>query len=159
MKNCIIYPGTFDPLTNGHADIIARAAHLFEKVIVAVAANPKKQPTFDLAQRVALAKIALADLPTVEVCGFSNLLTEFARSQQANIILRGLRAVSDFEFEFQLAGMNRHLDPTLETVFLTPSEAYSYISSTLVREVASLGGNVSAFVHPQVMAALQEKFG
>jgi pantetheine-phosphate adenylyltransferase len=159
MKNCIIYPGTFDPLTNGHADIIARAANLFEKVIVAVAANPKKKPTFDLAQRVSLARIALADLPTVEVCGFSNLLTEFARSQQANIILRGLRAVSDFEFEFQLAGMNRHLDPTLETVFLTPSEAYSYISSTLVREVASLGGNVSAFVHPQVMAALQEKFG
>lgn len=158
MKNCIIYPGTFDPITNGHMDIITRATHLFERVIVAIAANPKKQPTFNLEERVALTREVVAHLPNVEVCGFSNLLTEFAREKKANVILRGLRAVSDFEFEFQLASMNRHLDPDIETVFLTPAETYSYISSTLVREVALLNGDVAPFVHPAVVTALKAKF-
>lgn len=152
--NTVIYPGTFDPITNGHTDIVERAAVLFDKVIVAIAASPGKRPGFDLAQRVALAKTVLGHLSNVEVCGFSSLLIEFARKCGANIILRGLRAVSDFEYEFQLAGMNRCLDADIETVFLTPSMENTYLSSSLVREIAALHGDVSAFVHPEVASAL-----
>ncbi|MDH4273803.1 MAG: pantetheine-phosphate adenylyltransferase [Gammaproteobacteria bacterium] len=155
MKITAVYPGTFDPMTNGHADLVTRAVQLFDKVIVAVAANPSKRSRFSLAERVALAQQVLADLPQVEVRGFDNLLVEFVTSLNAKVILRGLRAVSDFEYEFQLASMNRHLAPGIETVFLTPAENHSFISSTLVREIAALGGDVSPFVHPQVAAALR----
>lgn len=153
----VVYPGTFDPITNGHIDLVARATHLFDKVVVAVAANPTKKPTFNLDERVSLAQQVLADLPNVEVMGFNNLLVEFVESQGAEVILRGLRAVSDFEYEFQLAGMNRRLAPNVETMFLTPAEQYAFISSTLVREVAMLGGDVSPFVHEVVIAALRDK--
>jgi len=155
--NRVLYPGTFDPITKGHSDLIDRAARLFDKVIVAVAASPKKNPLFPLEQRVQLAREVTAHLPNVEVVGFSNLLVHFVKEQQANILLRGLRAVSDFEYEFQLANMNRQLAPTVESMFLTPSEKYSFISSTLVREVALLGGDVGQFVHPSVAAALAER--
>ena len=157
MKTVAIYPGTFDPITNGHADLVQRASKLFSKVIVAVAANQNKNPFLPLGQRVALAKEILSPLKNVRVIGFDNLLAEFARSQKANVVLRGLRAVSDFEFEFQLANMNRRLAPELETMFLTPAEQYSYISSSLVREIAVLGGNIAPFVHPKVEAALRAR--
>lgn len=157
MKTTAIYPGTFDPITNGHIDLVIRASKLFEHVIVAVAINPTKTPAFSLATRVDLAKQTLADLPNVEVCGFEGLLVDIAREKQAQVIIRGLRAVSDFEHEFQLAGMNRHMEPNVETMFLTPAEQFSYISSSLVREVAALGGNVSAFVAPCVAKALAER--
>lgn len=153
----VVYPGTFDPITNGHIDLVARATHLFDKVVVAVAANPTKKPTFNLEERVSLAQQVLAHLPNVEVTGFDNLLVEFVESVGAEVILRGLRAVSDFEYEFQLAGMNRRLAPEVETMFLTPAEQYAFISSTLVREVAVLGGDVSPFVHEVVIAALRDK--
>lgn len=159
MKTIAIYPGTFDPITNGHSDLIQRASKLFDKVIVAVAANQNKNPFLPLAQRVTLAKDVLASNHNVRVLGFDILLAEFATQQKANIILRGLRAVSDFEFEFQLANMNRHLAPQLETMFLTPAEQYSYISSSLVREIATLGGNVTPFVHAKVAAALRKRIG
>ena len=149
-----LYPGTFDPITNGHSDLIARAELLFDKVVVAVAANPGKQPAFSLDERVAMAKQVLAGHDRVEVMEFDSLLVNFAGKCGASVILRGLRAVSDFEYEFQLAGMNRRLAPDIETVFLTPGEQFSYISSSLVREVASLGGDVSDFVHPVVVSAL-----
>jgi pantetheine-phosphate adenylyltransferase len=152
-----VYPGTFDPITNGHSDLVDRAARLFDKVIVAVAISPNKAPVFSVDERVNLARRALDDVPNAEVLPFDSLLVEFARQQQAGIILRGLRAVSDFEYEFQLAGMNRHLSPEIETLFLTPSGQYGYISSSLVREVASLGGDVSPFVHADVMAALNSR--
>jgi len=152
-----IYPGTFDPITNGHIDLVHRASKLFEHVIVAVAINPTKTPAFNLSERVALAKETLADLPNVEVCGFDGLLVDIAREKQAQVIIRGLRAVSDFEHEFQLAGMNRHMEPNVETMFLTPAEQFSYISSSLVREVAALGGDVSAFVAPCVAQALANR--
>lgn len=152
-----IYPGTFDPITNGHKDLIQRAAMLFDKLIVAVAHNPKKTPAFTLDERVALAESVLTDLPNVSIIGFDSLLVHFARQQQANVIVRGLRAVSDFEYEFQLAGMNRKLAPEIETVFLTPAEQYSHLSSSLVREIAALGGEVSAFVDPQIEAALHAR--
>jgi len=155
--NRVLYPGTFDPITKGHSDLIERAARLFDTVIVAVAASPKKNPLFPLAQRVALAREVTGHLPNVEVVGFSNLLVHFVKEQNANILLRGLRAVSDFEYEFQLANMNRQLAPNVESMFLTPSEKYSFISSTLVREVALLGGDVSQFVHPSVACALAER--
>ncbi len=151
-----VYPGTFDPITNGHADLVARAAPLFDRVVVAVARNSGKGPAFSLDDRVALARLALADLPNVEVQGFHILLAHFVQEIGAHVILRGLRAVSDFEYEFQLASMNRHLIPTAETLFLTPAEQYSFISSSLVREIASLGGDVSGFVHPAVQRAMQE---
>ena len=157
MNITAIYPGTFDPITNGHSDLIERAARLFDQVIVAVAANSKKVPMFDLEQRVALARQALSHLPSVEVCGFDTLLADYARSRGAKVILRGLRAVADFEFEFQMAGMNRQLAPDIETLFLTPAEQYTFISSSLVKEVAALGGNVGAFVHPAVSAALSSR--
>lgn len=149
-----VYPGTFDPITNGHMDLVVRASRLFERLILAVAENPGKRPAFDLATRVRLAKEVLADIPNLDVIPFRMLLVEFVRSQGASVILRGLRAVSDFDYEFQLAGMNRRLAPEVETIFLTPAEQFSYISSSLVREIAALGGDISPFVHPLVQAAL-----
>lgn len=157
MNTIAIYPGTFDPITNGHADLVRRAERLFDRVVVAVAANPKKQPLFSLAERVRLAQGVLADHSRVAVMGFDNLLVDFARAQSANVILRGLRAVSDFEFEFQLAGMNRRLAPDVETVFLTPAEQETFISASLIKEIALLGGDVSAFVDARVADALRAK--
>ena len=154
-----VYPGTFDPITNGHADLVARAAPLFDRVVVAVAKNTGKGPSFELEDRISLARLALVDLPNVEVRGFDTLLAHFVRDIKADVILRGLRAVSDFEYEFQLASMNRHLIPEAETLFLTPAEQYSFISSSLVREIASLGGDVSGFVHPAVQQAMQQRWG
>ena len=157
MKLNAVYPGTFDPLTNGHQDLVRRASRMFERVYIAIAANPNKTPLFPLAERVDLARRVLDDLPNVEVLGYANLTVEFAREHGVGVILRGLRAVSDFEFEFQLANMTRHLDREIETVFLTPQEQFTFISSTLVREVALLGGDVREFVHPIVEAALQKR--
>jgi pantetheine-phosphate adenylyltransferase len=154
MNVTALYPGSFDPITNGHSDLVERATRIFDRVIVAVAASPKKSPLFTLEERVALAREVLGGLRNVEVCGFDNLLADYARQREAQVILRGLRAVSDFEYEFQLAGMNRRLNAETETLFLTPAESYSYISSSLVKEIAQLGGDVSAFVHPSVRAAL-----
>ncbi|MEJ6655226.1 MAG: pantetheine-phosphate adenylyltransferase [Pseudomonas sp.] len=156
--NTVLYPGTFDPITKGHMDLVGRAAKLFDRVVVAVAASAKKNPAFTLEQRVELAREVLKDYPNVEVVGFSTLLAHFADEVGANVLLRGLRAVSDFEYEFQLANMNRQLAPEVESLFLTPSEKYSYISSTLVREIASLGGDVTKFVHPAVHEALLKRF-
>ena len=153
-----VYPGTFDPITNGHTDLVARAARVFPKVIVAIAESPHKKPLFSLDERISLSRKQMAHLPNVEVVGFNSLLAEFVQQIGATIILRGLRAVSDFEYEFQLANMNRAMDPDFETVFLTPADHLSFISSTLVREIASLQGDVSKFVHPSVRAALLEKF-
>jgi pantetheine-phosphate adenylyltransferase len=152
-----IYPGTFDPITNGHIDLVMRASKLFDKVIVAIAINPGKKPAFSLDERVDLAKQTLVGLNNVEVCGFEGLLIDVANQKQAKVILRGLRAVSDFEHEFQLAGMNRRMRPEIETLFLTPAEQFTYISSSLVREIAALGGDVSEFVAPCVRAALKAK--
>ncbi|MGY3944328.1 pantetheine-phosphate adenylyltransferase [Aeromonas tecta] len=159
MTNKVIYPGTFDPITNGHTDLIERAAKLFDEVVVGVANSPSKKPLFDLAERVLLAQQVTAHLPNVKVVGFSGLLVDFARDQQANVLIRGLRAVSDFEYEFQLANMNRHLMPELESVFLTPSAENSFISSTLVKEVALHGGDIRQFVSPLVAQAIAAKQG
>ena len=156
--NRVLYPGTFDPITKGHGDLVERASRLFDHVIIAVAASPKKNPLFPLEQRVELAREVTKHLPNVEVIGFSSLLAHFAKEQGANVFLRGLRAVSDFEYEFQLANMNRQLAPDVESLFLTPSERYSFISSTLVREIAALVGDISKFVHPVVAEALTERF-
>lgn len=153
-----VYPGTFDPITNGHIDLVHRAAPLFEKLIVGVAESANKGTGFELDQRIELAQRSLASLPNVEVRGFATLLAKFVEETQAGVILRGLRAVSDFEYEFQLASMNRHLIPDAETLFLTPAEQYSFISSSLVREVARLGGDVSGFVHPVVQEALRQRW-
>ena len=153
-----VYPGTFDPITNGHVDLATRAAPLFDRFIVAIADSASKGPTLGLAERISLARIALAGIPNIEVRGFSTLLADLVEDVGAGVILRGLRAVSDFEYEFQLASMNRHLIPTAETLFLTPSEQYSFISSSLVREIARLGGDVSGFVHPVVQQALRNTF-
>lgn len=158
MHTTAIYPGTFDPITNGHTDLVERAAKIFPRVIVAVASNLDKRPLFSLEQRVELARDVLKHVPNVEVCGFSILLAHFALEKGAQIILRGLRAVSDFEFEFQLANMNRQIAPMLETVFLTPAEAYSFISSSLVKEIAKLKGEVSRFVAPVVDSALKKRY-
>ena len=155
----VVYPGTFDPITNGHSDLIVRASKLFERVVVAVAEDTGKQPAFTIDRRLALAKEVLDSVDGVEVVRFSGLLVNFAREMDVAVIMRGLRAVSDFEFEFQLAGMNRRMAPDIETLFLTPAEQYSYISSSLVREIARLGGDVSSFVSPTVQAALRERFG
>ncbi len=157
MPVTALYPGTFDPITNGHIDLVQRAARLFDRVTVAVASNPGKTPLFSLDERVRLAEGVFADLDNVEVCGFSELTIDAARARNIDVILRGLRAVSDFEFEFQLATMNRHLAPEVETMFLTPDERYTFISSSLVREIAGLGGDVSGFVHPLVDAALRDR--
>lgn len=157
MHNIAVYPGTFDPITNGHTDLVARAARMFDKVIVAVAGDTGKNTVCDIEQRVELAQTALAGQDNVEVVTFKGLLVDFCRKTNANLVIRGLRAVSDFEYEFQLAGMNRRLAPDVETIFLTPAEQYAFISSTLVREIARLGGDVSEFVHPEVQKALQAK--
>ncbi len=152
-----IYPGTFDPITKGHIDLVARASGLFEKIIVGVAVNPGKQPVFSLDERVSLVQETLQHIDNVEACGFEGLLIDMAQQNGADVIMRGLRAVSDFEHEFQLAGMNRKMDPNVETVFLTPAEKFTYISSSLVREIARLGGDVSEFVEPCVEQALKAK--
>jgi pantetheine-phosphate adenylyltransferase len=153
MKTAV-YPGTFNPITNGHTDLVERASRLFDHIIVAVGSNAQKNDTLVTEKRVELATHILQHLDNVEVCAFDTLLTDFVTSRGANIILRGLRTVADFEYEFQLVGMNRVLEPNIETVFLAPSEHLSYISSTLVREIASYGGDISKFVHPAVVEAM-----
>lgn len=157
MKRHAVYPGTFDPITNGHHDLVRRAASLFSRVVVAIAANPNKTPMFSVEERVELARTVLADVPQVEVMGYSGLTVDFAREHNLSVIVRGLRAVSDFEFEFQLANMTRHLSSDIETVFMTPKEQFTFISSTLVREIAVLGADVKEFVHPVVAAALRKR--
>lgn len=157
-KNTAVYAGTFDPITYGHIDLIARAAQLFDEVVVGIAASSKKQPLFTLEERVALVQSVLTDYPTVKVAGFNSLLLDFAKTHQANVIVRGLRTVTDFDYEFQLASMNRHLNPKIESIFLMPDENYMYISSSLVREIASLGGDVKGFVPEKVVLALKQKF-
>ena len=152
-----VYPGTFDPLTRGHEDLVRRAATLFDGVILAIADSKAKRPFFTLEERLAMAKEVLGDMKNVEIVGFSGLLTDFVRKQRARVVLRGLRAVSDFEYEFQLAGMNRNLYPEMETIFLTPSAEHMFISATLVREIATLGGDVSEFVHPTVAKLFKKK--
>jgi pantetheine-phosphate adenylyltransferase len=152
-----VYPGTFDPITNGHTDLVQRATRLFDRVIVGVAKDTGKQPVCGLEERLELARVALADVPAADVVPFEGLLVEFCKKHNAGIVVRGLRAVSDFEFEFQLASMNRRLAPEVETIFMTPAEQYSFISSTLVREIARLGGDVSEFVHPEVQRLLASK--
>ena len=159
MQLIAIYPGTFDPITNGHTDLVERGARMFDRIIIAVAANPGKGPLFSLPERVEMTQQVMAHLDNVEVRGFDSLLSNYATEVGAGVIVRGLRAVSDFEYEFQLASMNRRLQPHIETIFLTPAEQYGFISSSLVREVAKLGGDVSAFVHPVVQTALKKKFG
>jgi pantetheine-phosphate adenylyltransferase len=154
-----VYPGTFDPITHGHTDLIERAAKRFGRVIVAIHHSTPKTPAFSWEERVELAQGVLADQENVIVEGFEGLLVDFVRSHQAGVILRGLRAVSDFEYEFQLASMNRHLAPEIETLFMTPDEHYAYVSSSLVREIAALGGDVSGFVHKNVVAALKQRLG
>ncbi|MFM1897623.1 MAG: hypothetical protein RLZZ385_2697 [Pseudomonadota bacterium] len=155
MKTAV-YPGTFNPITNGHTDLVERASGLFDHIIVAIGTNRQKVVALSVDQRVELAREVLGHLPNVEVCAFDSLLTEFVRQRGANIILRGLRTVADFEYEFQLVGMNRVMDPGIETVFLAPAEHLSYISSTLVREIATYGGDISKFVHPAVAMAMAE---
>jgi pantetheine-phosphate adenylyltransferase len=158
MSKIAVYPGTFDPLTRGHEDLVRRASGLFQKVVVGIAESRSKKPFFPLEERIALARELLAGYPNVEVHGFDCLLMDFLRQQGASVIVRGLRAVSDFEYEFQMAGMNRNLYPDVETVFLTPGEQYMFISATMVREIASLGGDVSKFVQPLVAQRLADKF-
>ena len=158
MPIVALYPGTFDPLTNGHSDLVARACRLFDEVVVAVAANPDKRPLFTLEERLTLARVALAGITHVRVIGFDRLLIDCARACRAQVILRGLRAMSDFEYEFQMAGMNRRLDPDIQTLFLPASDRDAYISSSLVKELAKLGGDVAAFVDPAVKDALSERF-
>ncbi|MES2772291.1 MAG: pantetheine-phosphate adenylyltransferase [Pseudomonadota bacterium] len=156
-KNLAIYPGTFDPMTRGHEDLVRRAANLFDQVIVAIAESHSKRPFFSLAQRVRMAQEITAPYPNVKVCGFNGLLMDFLHHQGAKVIVRGLRAASDFEYEFQMAGMNRNLHPDVETVFLTPGEQYMFISATMVREIALMGGDVSKFVHETVRQQLQQR--
>ena len=157
MKIAALYPGTFDPITNGHTDIIERASRLFDQVIVAVAHSTSKKTVFDTEERTQLASQALEGLQNVEVCNFVGLVTAFAKEKNISVIIRGLRAVSDFEYEFQLASMNRHLMREIETIFLTPAEHLSYISSSLVREIANLGGDAGKFLHPGVAMAVKER--
>ena len=153
-----VYPGTFDPITNGHTDLVARAARVFSKVIVAIAESPHKKPLLSLDERIILSRRELSGLENVEVLGFSNLLVEFVQQAGAGVLIRGLRAVSDFEYEFQLASMNRHLAPDVETLFMTPDENYSFISSSLVKEIARLDGDVSEFVSEDVRQAMRRRF-
>ncbi|MGA0265703.1 MAG: pantetheine-phosphate adenylyltransferase [Lysobacterales bacterium] len=157
-KQLAVYPGTFDPVTFGHTDLVGRAARVFDQVVVAIAESPHKRPLFSLDERITMARRAMADHNNVEVLGFDNLLMDFVKSINARVIVRGLRAVSDFEYEFQLASMNRHLESTVETLFMTPDEDFSFISSSLVKEIARLGGKVSEFVGPEVEAALRARF-
>lgn len=152
-----IYPGTFDPITRGHEDLVRRAASLFDRLILAIAESPSKQTRFSLADRVAMAREILADIPNVEIVGFNNLLMDFVHERGAKVIVRGLRAISDFEYEFQMAGMNRSVYPEVETLFLTPGEQYMFISATMVREIARLGGDISKFVQPCVEKRLRAK--
>jgi len=153
-----MYPGTFDPITNGHLELVRRSARLFDRVVVAIAASPSKTPAFDLEQRMQLARSVLAEFPNVTVDGYEGLTVEYAMQHELGVIIRGLRAVSDFEYEFQLASMNRHLEEAVETVFLTPTDEYAFLSSTLIREIASMGGDVTRFVHPLVARALRDRF-
>jgi len=159
MTVSAMYPGTFDPITLGHEDLVRRASRLFDKVVVAIAANPSKKPMFTLDERVTMAQTALGEFGNVEVRGYSGLTVDFAVANDLEVIIRGLRAVSDFEYEFQLANMNRHLTEEVETVFLTPTEKYTFISSSLVREIASMGGDITEFVSPGVKQALMERCG
>lgn len=159
MTVSAMYPGTFDPITLGHEDIVRRASRLFDRVVVAIAVNPGKEPMFSLEERVELARAVLEDLDGVEVMGYEGLTVEFAKQHDLQVIVRGLRAISDFEYEFQLANMNRHLTDEVETAFLTPTEKYTYISSSLVREIANLGGDITEFVSPEVRKALLERCG
>lgn len=159
MSITAVYPGTFDPITCGHFDLIERAARFYDRLVIAVADNRNKQSLFTLDERVALAKEVTENLPNVEVIGFSGLLVDFVKELNGHVLLRGLRAVSDFEYEFQLASMNRKLAPDVETMFMTPAEQYAFISSSLVREISALGGDVSEFVHPAVGRALKQKQG
>ncbi len=159
MTVSAMYPGTFDPITLGHEDLVRRACRLFDKVVVAIAANPGKEPMFSPEERVELAQTVLSEIDNVEVCGYKGLTVDFARENNLQVIVRGLRAISDFEYEFQLANMNRHLTDDVETAFLTPTETYTYISSSLVREICSMGGDISEFVSPKVKAALMERCG
>ncbi|MEM7193786.1 MAG: pantetheine-phosphate adenylyltransferase [Pseudomonadota bacterium] len=158
MGTIAVYPGTFDPITNGHIDLLVRTAPMFDKVILAIAHNQEKMPLFSVEERIELASEVIGSVDHVEVVGFSGLLIDFAKDQNADVILRGLRAVSDFEYEFQLASMNRRLDPKIETMFLTPAENYTFVSASLVKEVARYGGDVSPFVRPVVHQALKRKF-
>jgi pantetheine-phosphate adenylyltransferase len=153
----VVYPGTFDPFTRGHEDLARRAARLFDKVVIGVAVSESKKPFFDADERVAMVREALADLRNLEVRSFASLLMDFVIAQHGRVVLRGLRAVSDFEYEFQMAGMNRRLYPEVETLFLTPSEQYMFVSATIVREIARFGGDVSSFVHPAVAARLKAR--
>jgi pantetheine-phosphate adenylyltransferase len=153
----VVYPGTFDPFTRGHEDLVRRAARLFDRVVVGIAASEAKKPMFSLDERIAMAREVLAEVPNATVTGFSSLLMVFAHEQGARAVMRGLRAVSDFEYEFQMAGMNRRLWPEVETVFLTPSEQYMFVSATIVREVARFGGDIGDFVHPAVAARLKAR--
>jgi pantetheine-phosphate adenylyltransferase len=157
MSITAVYPGTFDPITSGHFDLIERAARFYDRLVIAVANNCNKQPLFSLEERIALAKQVTAKLPNVEVVGFEGLLVDFVHEVKGQVLLRGLRAVSDFEYEFQLASMNRKLAPEIETMFMTPAEQFSFISSSLVREISALGGDVSEFVHPAVAKALKNR--
>jgi pantetheine-phosphate adenylyltransferase len=157
MKKIAVYPGTFDPITNGHVDIISRATRLFDRLIVAIAASPNKKPVFSLEERVDIATQVLRDYENVSIIGFESLLTEFVQQQGAQVILRGLRAVSDFDYEFQLAGIYQQLAPKIESVFLMPSQEFTYISASYVREIASLGGDVSSFVPELVAKELKKK--
>jgi len=159
MSVSAMYPGTFDPFTNGHKDLVDRAVRLFDRVVIAVAASNAKGPVFSLDERVELARKVVGHHPEVEIIGFDNLLVHCLKEQNAQVIIRGLRAVSDFEYEFQLASMNRKLEPDIETVFLTPSEQNTFVSASLVREIAKLNGDVSQFVSPAVLAALNDKLG
>lgn len=159
MTVSAMYPGTFDPVTLGHEDLVRRASRLFDRVVVAIAANPGKEPMFTLDERVDLARSALAEFSNVEVTGYDGLTVDFAQKNDLQVIVRGLRAVSDFEYEFQLANMNRHLSDKVETAFLTPTEKYTFISSSLVREIAELGGDISEFVSPEVRNALLKRCG
>jgi pantetheine-phosphate adenylyltransferase len=156
-RRSAVYPGTFDPITNGHHDLIRRAAGIFDRVVIGIAANPGKTPLFTVEERAELSRQVLAELGNVTVAGYSGLTVDFAREQGCGIVIRGLRAMSDFEFEFQLANMSRHLARDIDYVFLTPQEQFTFISSTLVREIALLGGDVSEFVHPLVAAALRAR--
>ncbi|WP_333686812.1 pantetheine-phosphate adenylyltransferase [Methylococcus capsulatus] len=158
MNVTAIYPGTFDPITLGHVDLVCRASRIFDRIILAVAESKAKTPLFDFTERLKLAREAVAGMSNVEVVGFNSLLVDCARTHGATVILRGLRAVSDFEFEFQMAGMNRSLGPEIETIFLTPGESYAFLSSSVIREIAKFGGDVSAFVPGHVRAALMRKF-
>ena len=159
MTTKAIYPGTFDPITKGHIDLAERASQLFDEVVIAIAASPSKEPLFDLNERLEMAQISLSHVDNISVSGFDGLLIECVRTAQAQVVLRGLRAVSDFEYEFQLAAMNRRLDPTVETMFLTPSENYTFLSASMVKEIASLGGDVSQFLHPQINKRLTDRLG